>query len=296
MTGYRLDMMWLVCCMLAVCLCSACGAETALYVKGELLASEDFGKGLSNWLPEGDIVARIEKGKLYFEATTKTNVKKGNVWWKKHFEGNILIEYEYQSLSENGLSMVFFMSDGRDGKDLFSYKRSGVYDEYIAGKMNGYHISYHRFGSGVSNFRKSFGFHVVASATEPIPAKDLKPHKITIHCQGRRVRFLVDGKVVHDFVDEGKPCLSKTRWKHQVPCRGTGPHFTAGKIGLRHTQKQRAYYDNFKVWRLVKPGGNASTGAGGSGATSSTVAATLGNGSVKSHDLPVERVGASRRQ
>ncbi|MFC2076740.1 DUF1961 family protein [candidate division KSB1 bacterium] len=231
------------------------GAEGAddLWVKGRLLAGEDFSGSLSNWVVEGDADARIEEGRLRFEATTETDVKKGNIWWRPHFADPIQIEFDYQSATDYGLTMFWWHSHRRDGRDLLSYKRSGIYDEYVLGEMNGYHISFHRFKSGVSNFRKSFGFHMVATQPDPIPLKDLDNHHITIYNRGNHVRFLVDGKLVHDFHDEGKPCLIETEWLHEGPCKGTGKAFSEGKIGIRHTQRQTAFYDNLKVYRLVKP-------------------------------------------
>ncbi|HUU29598.1 MAG TPA: DUF1961 family protein [archaeon] len=228
-------------------------AKESLWQKSELLAREDFSGNLGDWLIEGDVQARIEDGRLRFEAAAETGVEKGNIWWRKHFRGPIQIEYDYQSATPYGLSMVWWHAHGRGGEDLFSYERSGVYDEYVKGRMNGYHISYHRFNSGVSNLRKSYGFHLLASNSDPIPIADLEPHHIVIYNQDNRIRFEVDGKLVHDFIDKGEGCIGGKEWLHEFPCQGTGPNFTQGKLGLRHTQKQVAYYDNFRVYRLVKP-------------------------------------------
>ncbi|MEA1996611.1 MAG: DUF1961 family protein, partial [Gemmatimonadota bacterium] len=228
-------------------------ASGKLWQKGELLAKEDFSSGLGDWQAEGDITARIEDGRLRFEATTLTDIKKGNIWLKKDFTGPVLIEYDYQSATIHGLSMVWWNTQGRGGEDLFSFERSGAYIEYVKGKMNGYHISYHRFSTGLSNLRKSYGFHLLSSETDPVQAEDLKVHHIVIYCQGGHIRFEVDGRVVHDYIDKGQPCIGNSDWVHETPCQGTGPALTKGKLGLRHTQKQVAYYDNFKVYRLVEP-------------------------------------------
>jgi len=229
------------------------GAAGELWEKGELLAGEDFSGDFSNWLSEGDVRAGIEQGRLRFEALEQTEVKKGNVWWKKEFAGPLLIEYDYQSATPYGLSMIWFLARGKQGEDLLSFTRSGVYDEYVKGRINGYHISYHRFDSGVSNLRKSYGFHMLATNDDPVPIDNLESHHIAIYCRQGRIRFMVDGKPVHDFIDRGQPCLEGKAWLHDYPCKGTGAVFTEGKIGIRHTQKQVAYYDNFRVYRLVKP-------------------------------------------
>jgi len=224
-----------------------------LWKKGELLAGEDFSGNLSGWKFEGDVQATIENGRLRFEATATTDVKKGNIWWKKEFSGPILIEYDYQSATQHGLSMFWWHAAGREGEDLLSFERSGRYEDYVKGRMNGYHVSYHRFGSGQCNLRKSYGFHLLASAEDPIPAEDLELHQIAIYNQGGRIRFEVDGRLVHDFTDRGEPCIEGDSWSHDYPCQGTGAALSGGKIGIRHTQRQVAFYDNFKVYRLVEP-------------------------------------------
>jgi uncharacterized protein DUF1961 len=238
--------------LISAALLSSCG-KADLWIKGELLAGEDFSVNLEDWYREGDVRAEIVDGRLRFEATAATDVEKGNIWWKRHFQGPILIEYDYQSATEHGLTMVWWHAHGRDGEDLLSFQRSGRYEEYVKGRMNGYHCSYHRFGSGACNLRKSYGFHMLATAEDPIPAADLDNHHIRIYNQGQRIRFEVDGRLVHDFSDLSEPCIAGEVWNHTAPCRGTGPALSEGKIGIRHTQRQVAFYDNFKVYRLVEP-------------------------------------------
>lgn len=221
--------------------------------RGELLASEDFSDGISGWKAEGDVDARVEDGRLRFEATEKTETKKGNIWWRQRFSGPVMIEFDYQSATEHGLTMFWFNSHGRGGADLLSIERDGRYDDYVKGPINGYHVSFHRFGSGVSNFRKSYGFHVVSSSPDPIEPADLEKHRIQVYCRDGHIRVLVDDKVVHDVIDDGILCTEGEAWLHSYPCQGTGEIFRGGYMGIRHTQKQAAYYDNFRVYRLVEP-------------------------------------------
>jgi len=221
--------------------------------RGELLASEDFSGSLENWMAEGDVDARIEDGRLRFEATENAESKKGNIWWRRRFTGPVLIEFDYQSATAHGLTMFWFNSHGRGGADLLSIERDGRYDDYVKGSINGYHVSFHRFDSGVSNFRKSYGFHVLSSSPDPVPIDDLGKHRVQIWADGGRIRMLVDGEPVHDFVDDGKLCIEGDAWLHDYPCQGTGEVFVGGYMGVRHTQKQVAYYDNFRVYRLEKP-------------------------------------------
>lgn len=239
-------------CALVISTAATLSAQQAEYVRGELLATEDFNQGLRGWQAEGDINARIEDGRLRFESTEKSAVKKGNIWWKQRFEGPLRIEFDYQSITEHGLTMFWFNSRGRGGKDLLKQKRTGDYLEYVFGEMDGYHVTFHRFGSGVSNLRKSRGFHLLSSVPDPIPPDDLRVHHIAVSVLGNRIVVEVDGRVLHDFTDEGQPCAGPEEWVHTLPCKGTGGIFTSGYIGIRHTDRQAAFYDNFRVWRMVR--------------------------------------------
>ncbi|MBW7996658.1 MAG: DUF1961 family protein [Candidatus Glassbacteria bacterium] len=240
----------------AVLLATVAGLPEAredLWRRGEMLASEDFSGGMADWMPEGDVEARVEDGRLRFEATGKTPEKKGNIWWKHRFSGPILIEFDYQSATEHGLTMFWFNSHGRGGADLLSIPRNGRYDDYVKGPMNGYHVSFHRFGSGVCNLRKSYGFHMLASSPDPIAPADLDPHHLEVYAAGGRIRVSVDGELVHEVTDSGDNCIEGDSWLHDYPCSGTGEIWRGGYLGVRHTQSQAAYYDNFRVYRLEQP-------------------------------------------
>lgn len=224
------------------------------FKKGELLASEDFSDNLDKWMTEGDVTARIDSGLLYFSSDSSQSdrrYQKGNIWWRFYVQSPYILEYEYKSLNNNrGLSMVFWNSFGLDGKNVFQWERTGLYDEYINGNLHAYHVSYHRFNSNLSNIRKAPGFHLVSSQEDPIPQSDTNWHKIKIATAGNHQKVYCDGKLVHDFIDESKTCMNEGEWMHTIPCSGTGDVPLYGAIGIRHTQKQQALYDNFKIYRL----------------------------------------------
>lgn len=221
------------------------------YTRGNLLLSENFSGGLENWMTEGKVDARIENGHLFFEsADSLIDNPKGNIWWRVDVHEPFVLEFDYRSLSKNGLSMVFWNATETDGRPVFTRKRTGRYEEYISG-MYAYHVSFHRFGSGKSNIRKAPGFHLVSSVPDPIAPDDTLWHKIVIASAGNWQRVFVDGELIHDFKDEGLPCLNDKSWQHRLPCEGTGPVPSHGAIGIRHTQKQKALYDNFRIYRLV---------------------------------------------
>ncbi|HFC53288.1 MAG TPA: DUF1961 family protein [Gammaproteobacteria bacterium] len=225
------------------------------YERGQLLATEDFSSDLKGWLREGDIRARIQEGKLLVESfhPGKENPK-GNIWWRKEFREPYLIEFDYRSLTDNGLTMVFWNAFGIDGGNIFSWQRSGRYTEYISGNLSAYHLSFHRFGSGLSNIRKAPGFHLLSSVPDPVTPDDQQVHRIAIAATGNRQRVFVDGELIHDISDDGKPCMNRNRWQHELPCKGTGPAPMHGAFGIRVTQRQKALFDRLRVYKLsLKP-------------------------------------------
>ncbi len=221
------------------------------FVKGDLTKTEDFSNGLDDWMTEGLVKAGIINSQLYFEsADSLADNPKGNIWWRVDLHEPYVLEFDYKSLSTHGLTMIFWNATEKDGSDVFHGKRTGKYEEYING-LNAYHVSFHRFGSGASNIRKAPGFHLVATAPDPIAPSDTLWHKVMIASAGNRQRVFIDDKLVHDFTDERLPCLNDKKWQHPLPCSGTGPVPSHGAVGIRHTQRQRALYDNFRVYRLV---------------------------------------------
>lgn len=227
------------------------------YTKSELLNSEEFSGGLENWMMEGKVSGKIVNGKLYFESCDSViENPKGNIWWRVNVQSPYILEFDYQSVTNYGLSMIFWNAKVLNGDDVFSWKRTGKYEEYINDRLRAYHVSFHRFGSNLSNIRKAPGFHLVSSVPDPIEMNDTTTHKIRIVCTGNRQKVFVDGKLIHDFTDNEQPCISTTSWQHTLPCTGTGKIASQGAIGIRHTQKQIAVYDNFKIYRLTSDDSN----------------------------------------
>jgi Domain of unknown function (DUF1961) len=223
------------------------------YKTGKLLASEYFSDNMNNWIKEGQIISKVDKGQLYIESYDKeVDNPKGNVWWKNDFINPYMIEFECQSLSDEGLIMIFWNAFGLDGKDVFSWERTGKYEEYINSNLTAYHCSLHRFKTGLSNIRKAPGFHLVSSVEDPVDTNDRRVHKIVVASAGNRQRIFVDGKLIHDFIDEGKPCMNEKGWQHILPCKGTGSVPVHGAFGLRLTQNQRVKIDNIRAFSLRK--------------------------------------------
>ena len=90
------------------------------------------------------------------------------VLWNKEvmLPESYLITYQFKPLSPIGLAILFFASHGANGEDIFTdnlKKRSGIFNQYVRGSINSYHISYWANNAavgkrGTCNLRKNSGF------------------------------------------------------------------------------------------------------------------------------------------
>lgn len=91
---------------------------------------------------EGDAVYNSKNDILELKAESNFVL-----WFDYKFEQIKQIKFEFCPLSSEGLAMIFFGADGKDGKDLFSSKlekRTGEYPQYHSSDIKCFHGSYYR--------------------------------------------------------------------------------------------------------------------------------------------------------
>lgn len=169
------------------------------------------------------------------------------LWCPETFPDRIMIEWDFYPIEEPGLCMFFFAATGRDGRDLFDKslpKRTGKYPQYHSGSINALHLSYFRHKHAderafrTCNLRKSYGFHLVAQAADPLPpVEDAQPpyHVQLVKYDGF-VQFTIDGLPILEWEDDG----------HQY-----GPIYQGGKIGFRQMAPMKAAYSNLTVHHAI---------------------------------------------
>jgi hypothetical protein len=205
-------------------------------------------ESIPGWVLEGPGVLEHADGwmKMY---STRPNGPDGHVvhWAPDDFPNRFVAEWEVQILSEDGLCIIFFSAMGNNGEDIFDPslpKREGIFKQYNRGAIRCYHISYFANnpillpGRVTSNLRKNPGAILVANGPVGIHAGSKEIHKVRLVRDGERMQLLVDGRVVIDWVDDGK------RY---------GAVHGGGKIGLRQMQWTVARYRNLRVWELEAP-------------------------------------------
>lgn len=218
--------------------------------KGELvyenaLASE---KDVEGWIMEGQAKVTFPNGKMKMESVL--DASKGQAanfvyWCPEKMPDNIVMEWDFTPLSNEGLAIMFFGANGQGGKDLFDKslaERTGQYKQYHSSDINAYHVSYYRRSEpserafNVANLRKSAGFNMVAQGADPIPTADYKggeAYHIRVVKLTDTVEFYINDLAVFSFTDDGKTY---------------GDYIRDGYIGFRQKAPLVGEYSNLKVY------------------------------------------------
>ena len=230
------------------------GSPADSYEKGELiyenaLASED---DVKDWIMEGQAKVTFPNGRMHMESVLDQSAGQAAnfvYWCPQKFEDNIIIEWEFTPLSDEGLAIMFFGADGQDGRDLFDdslAERTGEYRQYHSSDINAFHVSYYRRSEpserelNVANLRKSAGFHMVAQGADPIPTAKYKsdePYKIKVVKATECVLFYINDLEIFRFDDDGSTY---------------GDYITDGYIGFRQKVPLEAEYANLKVYKIAE--------------------------------------------
>ena len=187
-----------------------------------------------------------ENGMLMENALEEGLGQKANyvLWCNEDFPSDLRITWDFKPLEEKGLCMLFFAAKGRNGKDLFDpslEKRTGIYKQYHSGDIDTFHISYYRrkepdeIAFHTCNLRKSYGFHLVAMAGDPIPNyyPGMDYFRMEVIKKGNEVAFRINDLDILHYEDDGKTA---------------GALLEGGKIGFRALAPMKALYKNFRVY------------------------------------------------
>ena len=224
------------------------------YKKGELIYENSLSTeaDVTDWVMEGQAKITFPNGRMHMESVLdQTAGQAANFvyWCPQKFDDNIIIEWEFTPLSDEGLAIMFFGADGQNGRDLFDSslaKRTGEYRQYHSSDINAFHVSYYRRSEpserelNVANLRKSAGFHMVAQGADPIPTAKYKgtdSYKIKVVKAIDCVLFYVNDLEIFRFDDDGSTY---------------GDYIKEGYIGFRQKVPLEAEYANLKVYKIAQ--------------------------------------------
>lgn len=214
-------------------------------LKGQLLYEQSFTREPDDgWVMEGPgIVEFSEEGMLMKSAYPDEDTGHIVYWCPDIFPDSFVAEWEFELLSEYGLSIIFFAASGTEGRDLFDPslpERTGIFRAYTKGEVEAYHISYYAdaplMPRPTSNLRKNPGLILMANGPVGVPPFSPKRHKVVLVKDGGHIRLAVDGAISIDFVDDGGERF--------------GDIHREGRIGFRHMRWTESLFKNFRVYEL----------------------------------------------
>lgn len=223
------------------------------FTTGKLLYQNPFTKteDIQDWIQEGEVSIDFNEYGMTLANKLDPELCGDSAHWlfwcPQDFPDQIVVEWDFRPISDEGLCMFFCSAIGRNGLDIFSDtlpQRHGVYPEYHSGAINALHLSYYRrkYASerkfNTCNLRKSFGFHLVEMGADPIPSVEnviTSYHMKVIKYQGT-VQLYIDDLCVLNWQDDGQTY---------------GPILGKGKIGFRQMAPMKALYSNLTVHEAV---------------------------------------------
>ena len=199
---------------------------------------DPFGRGLGNWLAEGDATIGVNQGWLDVDARFG-DVGAVTIWCKSEFSGPQLVEYDVRLMANTIHSNVnmFLMASMSDGSSVLKtsdtrngkYPQYHVFPNYLITVLNNPHPDKKRWMLRL-RMRLNPGFRLVEEGWfEPLVFG--KVYHISYLIQPPKVAVFLNGRKLGEATYEEK--------------------LTRGYHGLRiwHTH---SIYDNFRVSRVIK--------------------------------------------
>ncbi len=208
-------------------------------------------KDLEGFRLEGEAALSFPLARLRLESTRPSDEgQKANfvLWCPVPFPADIAVTWEFKPIREPGLAILFLAAIGARGLDLFDERlaaRTGEYEQYHHGDLSALHLSYFRRrwpeerAFHTCNLRKSYGFHLVAQAADPLPpvADCSDFYRMKLVKRGGKIDFFINELSVLAWQDDGK---------------SYGPLLGGGRIGFRQMAPLIAEYANLKVFSLQR--------------------------------------------
>ncbi|MHA4845041.1 DUF1961 family protein [Flavitalea antarctica] len=190
---------------------------------------------------EGLLIETIEK-----EMTANLLDSQMYLWTRKPFEGDLYVEYEYQSLRYGGLSLLLTQASGMNREDFmadYPLRKSGRMTMIYGEDVRSYHWEYYREQADMRNdldnsaFMKQPFNQALAFSSRNIPLSKNTWHKIQFLQTGKRIRGAIDGVLMFDVMDSGH--------------NNNGPVYDFGRIAIRCMLRTKMLFRNLKVYNKI---------------------------------------------
>lgn len=257
---------------LCLALCSGCSTVSSLLAKpvplppgAKLVFSDDFSKGLDNWVTEGVGSLAVVNGAVVMDPRVQNydGYQARNLWCKQPLPVNFRITMDVHPIAptpqrKEPCNLLFALcakmvdpardvikeSPNRDQSYIFF---TGVKDwlkqpqaRHLAKReippMQNYTITWYRIDKdgGVSlQVRKNPGYHLMADVPQVLLDVSARDHKIVIDKIDNSIKFYEDGRLWFETIDSAQ----------------NGPVLDGGYFCFR-TFLAKVALDNFKIYKL----------------------------------------------
>ncbi len=221
--------------------------------RGSLLyeSKMDSEDSIGDWILEGPGEINFENSKMIMRSQIPDppdgSTGHFNIWCPADFPENIIVEWDFQPLSDVGVCHIYTAARGKNGEDIFDPSlppRDGHFQQYINDAINNYYTIYftNRRMMRTTNFAtswlvKSSNASVMTLGQTAVAPGDKRFHRMRLIKEGGHIQLFTDDKLCLDFTDPGNE-----RW---------GEILGGGKISLRQMAVTVAAYRNFQVWELL---------------------------------------------
>lgn len=176
----------------------------------------------------------------------RDNYKEGRrhiyLWLDRCFEGDISVEFEFNPLEENGLSLLLVHASGMQSEDFmndYPLRVNGVMSIVGWEDVRNYQWEFYRQMDDVRNdvtscaitknpWQRKLGFGVHGERM-----KVNTWYRAQFLTEGRRIRCIVNGEVLCDVED--------------TPLQNNGPTLDFGRVALRAMCRTKILYRNLKI-------------------------------------------------
>lgn len=165
------------------------------------------------------------------------------LWSGKPFEGDLYVEFEFNSLRPGGLSLLMVQASGMNREDFmadYPLRTSGKMTMVYGEDIRNYHWEYYREMADVRNdlsssglVKNPFNFPMSYSCISSQLEKN-KWHKLQFLQEGNKIIGAVDGIMMIEATDNG--------------FNNTGPVYNFGRIALRCMLHSKMLFRNLKVY------------------------------------------------
>jgi len=169
----------------------------------EWLAHETFDdeSWLFRWFAEGNSEVKVEDGKLWVRKLDPETANVATIWFRPELPDDAIVRFRTKAVppeEKNAANLNLFLHARENDGGEVEFGRNGQYGEYH--KFPNYIVTFvGGFRPGWSRARRDPGFNLLHESE--VRSEIGQEYEIAVTIQGGRLRYYLDGKLIHDVQD-----------------------------------------------------------------------------------------------